>query len=163
MIHLRVLAASLILFTAFGHGASAHDYAAGDLEIIHPSVPQPSVSATTAAGYFSVTNHGAVDDRLIGVETLAAAAGSLHLSQVDDQGVASMVALDGLDIPAGGTVTLEPGALHLMLTGLTAPLTDGQMVPATLIFAHAGRVAVVFLVTPPGGGHGAKDHTAKVP
>ena len=60
-------------------------------------------------------------------------------------------------------MTLEPGALHLMLDGLTAPLTKGEMVPATLIFAHAGRVAVAFLVTAPGGGHGNIDHTAKPP
>ena len=156
---LTALAASLILATA----ALAHDYAEGDLEVVHPTVPQSSVSATTAAGYFSVTNHGTDGDRLVGVETPAAATGSLHLSQVDDNGVASMDALNGLDIAAGATVTLEPGALHLMLDGLTAPLMEGEMVPATLIFAHAGRVAVPFLVTAPRGGHGAMDLSAKVP
>ena len=94
---LTALAASLILATA----AFAHDYVAGDLEVVHPTEPPPSVSATAAAGYFSVTNHGTQGDRLVGVKTPAAATGSLHLSQVDDSGVASMDGLDGLDIPAG--------------------------------------------------------------
>ena len=48
-----------------------------------------------------MTNHGTGGDRLVEVKTPAAATGSLHLSQVDDSGVASMDGLDGLDIPAG--------------------------------------------------------------
>ena len=46
---LTALAASLILATA----AFAHDYGAGDLEVVLPTEPQPSVSATAAAGFFS--------------------------------------------------------------------------------------------------------------
>ena len=64
--------------------------------------------------------------------------------------------------PGGGeTVVLEPGGYHIMLMGLTKPLTEGEMVPATLIFEHAGRIEVEFMVDPPGGmDHSTMDHSA---
>jgi copper(I)-binding protein len=48
----------------------------------------------------------------------------------------------GLEIPAGGTVTLAPGGFHLMLIGLTAPLKAGTRVPVTLVFEKAGSIDI---------------------
>ena len=156
-------AALILILAAMPSGTKAQDYTAGDLRIFHPHLPQPAAKALSAAGYFAITNTGLHDDRLIGIETPAASA-SLHLSQVDDNGVATMMALDGLDIAVGTTVTLAPGGLHVMMTGLAGPLTHGDMVPATMIFAIAGRVDIAFMVEEPaGGGHSAMDHGAKTP
>lgn len=38
----------------------------------------------------------------------------------------------GLQIPAGGSVTLKPGGDHLMVMGLTKPVTAGDTVTVTL-------------------------------
>ena len=71
-----------------------------------------------------------------------------------------ILAVGGSDIPipAGATVTLQPGGLHVMLIGLTAPLAQGGRVPLTLRFARAGEVRVVLDVQAAGargmGGHG---------
>jgi periplasmic copper chaperone A len=46
--------------------------------------------------------------------------------------------LAAIDIPAGQTVTLSPGGMHIMLLGLTQPLREGQSFPLTLSFDHAG-------------------------
>ena len=43
-------------------------------------------------------------------------------------------------IPAGGTLTMKPGGLHLMLVGLNGPLHAGQRLPLTLRFERAGLV-----------------------
>ena len=40
-----------------------------------------------------------------------------------------------LTIDAGGQITLKPGGLHLMLTGLKQPIKAGQEVRIALIFA----------------------------
>jgi hypothetical protein len=48
----------------------------------------------------------------------------------------------GIPLPAGETVMLERGGLHVMLMGLTAPLEDGADVDLTLVFETAGEVAV---------------------
>jgi hypothetical protein len=51
--------------------------------------------------------------------------------------VMRMRALDGLDLPAGQTVELKPGGLHLMFQQLKAPLQEGTQVPVTLVFQDA--------------------------
>ncbi len=58
--------------------------------------------------------------------------------------------VDGIDIAAGATVSLQPGGYHLMLTGLKSPLTAGMHFPLTLTFAKAGRVTVDAVVEAPG-------------
>ena len=55
---------------------------------------------------------------------------------------------DGLLIPAGGYVSLQPGGYHLMLMGLMEPLVDGAQVKGTLTFAQAGVIEVMFMVEP---------------
>ena len=46
---------------------------------------------------------------------------------------------DGLAIPAGETVKLEPGGHHVMLVGLRQPLTSGQQVELSLRFEKSGE------------------------
>ena len=53
-----------------------------------------------------------------------------------------MQPVDGIVIPAGGTVTLEPGGYHVMLMGLTGDLAAGQVVRLTLTFRTAGAIGV---------------------
>lgn len=149
-----------ILFAAAllaGAPAFAHDVTAGDLQIIHPAIPAPAPAAKSAAGYLAIRNEGAEPDRLLAVEGDFAERIMLHITEVSADGVARMTHLDGIDIPAGETVLLERGGMHVMLMGLTGPLPEGAHVPATLVFERAGRVEVEFAVDPPGaaaaGGH----------
>ena len=152
--------AALLLSTA----AHAHGVTAGDIEIIHPAIPAPPASAKSAAGYMAIANNGAEPDTLVGIETGAAASVMLHTTEHGADGVARMMHLPAIEIPAGETLLLAPGGLHVMLMGLTAPLVEGDMVPATLVFDHAGRVAIEFMVDPPGGAdHATMDHAAMDP
>jgi copper(I)-binding protein len=50
--------------------------------------------------------------------------------------------LESLEIPAGQTLRLEPGALHIMLLDLVRPLKAGAQYPLTLNFRDAGAVTV---------------------
>lgn len=74
--------------------------------------------------------------RLVGVRTPAAAVGEIHEMKMEGD-VMRMRALDGLDLPAGQTVELKPGGLHLMFQQLKAPLQEGTQVPVTLVFQDA--------------------------
>ncbi len=49
---------------------------------------------------------------------------------------------DGVEIPAGGKISLAPGGLHLMLFGPKAAVKSGERIPLTLTFAKAGKVNV---------------------
>jgi copper(I)-binding protein len=93
------------------------------------------------AAYFTVRNSGAEDDVLIAIETPAAHMASLHATVVKDN-VASMEPVDALPIPAGAETTLAPGATHVMLMMLVAPLRVGEAVPLTLVFEKAGPIEV---------------------
>lgn len=143
----RLLMLATALFLAAP--ALAHEIVAGDLQIIHPHIPQPAASAKTAGGFMAIVNTGAEADRLIGVESAIAAKSEVHESKVDADGVGTMTHIDALEIPAGGTVSLERGGYHVMFMGLTGPLTEGEMHKATLIFEKAGRVEIEFQVDPP--------------
>lgn len=132
----------LSLFTgaliALASAASAQ--LATDIAITTPYTFETGASASSAAGYMSITNSGATDDRLIGVRTDGAMA-MIHKTEVDDNGVARMQhQMSGVPIPAGETVTFAPGGLHIMLTGLGAPVPVGAVMPVTLTFEAAGDV-----------------------
>ena len=65
---------------------------------------------------------------------------------------------DGLEIPAGREVKLEPGSsYHLMFMGLKAPAVEGVKFPGTLTFEKAGAVKIEFAVDKAGG---EADHSA---
>lgn len=114
----------------------------GEIEISSPSLRAPLPGAPTAGGYLTLHNSGAADDHLIGGSAPFAAKVEVH--QMTMQGdVMKMRALpDGLRIPAGETVTLKPGAEHLMFLGLTTRPVAGEVVPVTLMLEHAGSVTV---------------------
>lgn len=151
---LALLGALALTGAAFAHGTKK-----GAIEIIHPHIHEPFAGAKTAAGYMAISNEGAEADRLIGVETPAAKSASLHMTEHGSDGVARMKPIEALEIPAGETIVLEPGGLHLMLMGLTASLKEGAMVPAVLIFEHAGRIEMEFMIDPADGvDHSKMDH-----
>ena len=138
--------------------AVAHEYKFGDLEIIHPAIPAPPPSAKSAAAYVVIANEGTEPDRLIGVEIQGVEMAMLHATVTNADGLTSMQHLDGVDLPAGEIVALEPGEMHIMLTGLTEPLSEGETVKGTLIFERAGRFDLEFMIDARGGtdhsGHG---------
>ena len=154
----RILALAAALFLSLP--AAAHEVIAGDLQIIHPHIPQPAASAKAAGGFMAIVNHGTEPDRLLGVESAIAMKSDVHESRVDANGVGTMQHVDFIDIPPGGTVNLEHGDYHIMFMGLAGPLTEGELHKATLIFERAGRVEVEFQIDPPAG-QGAADHSAK--
>lgn len=77
----------------------------------------------------------------------------LH-THVEVDGAMRMRRVDRIDVPAGGTVQLKPGGLHVMLIGLTRPLVADEVVPITLRFADGTQRTVdapVQRIQPPSG------------
>lgn len=102
-------------------------------------------SAMAGGGFLDVTNTGTTDDRLIGVVGDFARV-EVHTTEFTD-GIARMMQMDSVPIPAGETVTLAPGGMHVMFMGLRGdPFEIGETVQATLIFEIAGQVPVSFEV-----------------
>jgi copper(I)-binding protein len=132
----------------------AHDFKVGDLTIDHPWSRATPAGAKVAAGYFVVKNAGSTPDRLVSVSSEISGKGEIHEMSVDGNGVMTMRGLpDGVEIPAGGEVALEPGSFHLMFMDLKSPAKEGEKFKGTLVFEKAGSVDVEFAVEAMGGGH----------
>ena len=64
----------------------------------------------------------------------------------------------GVEIPAGATVELKPGGLHLMFLNVAEPFVESASVPVTLQFEKAGTVEVTLPVRA-GKGGASDDHS----
>lgn len=106
--------------------------------------PSPQ-GARNAAFYMTVVNRTGQDDALVQVRTDACGTVELHQSALDDQSVMRMapVPQGRIPVPAGNTITLEPGGLHVMCLDVLEPLTLGQQIPVTVVFEEAGEMGVV--------------------
>ena len=124
--------------------AHAEDYKAGAIVIAHPWARATPTGASTAAGYFKVTNTGTTPDRLVAATVDVANNAAIHeMAMV--QGVMQMRPLkDGITLKPGESVELKPAGLHVMMTGLQQPLKKGDQVKGTLVFEKAGKVDIVY-------------------
>lgn len=104
--------------------------------------------AMAGAAYLTITNGTNQADALLKVSTPAAATPELHETRAGASGMMAMQPVDRINIPAGGTVTLEPGGFHIMLVGLTGELKAGSTIELTLTFEKAGEVKVTAEVRP---------------
>lgn len=107
-------------------------------------VRAPAPGQKTAGAYVELTSdQGAA---LVAAGSPAAARVEIHSSSVDG-GVMRMRALLRIELPAGQTVKLTPGGLHLMLVDLKQPLKPGDKVSLTLSIQPSGQAAGMALTT----------------
>ena len=106
------------------------------------AVSQPWVKAAPSGmtgGFGVIKNTSDTDITVTGASTPAARMVELHETVAGSTGAMQMRAKQGgFVIPAGGELALAPGANHLMLMGLTAPITAGTEVTFTLALAGGG-------------------------
>jgi periplasmic copper chaperone A len=117
------------------------------VEVEKPWIRATPPGAKTAAGYMTIRNKSALPERLVGGSSPAAARVQTHVS-IKDGEILRMRQVKGYDIPAKGTLELKPGGAHLMLVDIKQPLKEGDEVPVTLKFEHAGELKVDFHVRP---------------
>lgn len=118
--------------------------------------PTPNGMDMTAC-YITLTS--STGDRLTSIISPRAAQSTLHAVSTEG-GVMSMSPMeDGLELPAGQAVALAPGGDHIMLTGVTVPLAEGDRVPLALTFESGAQIALEAPVRADAPG-GEPDHAA---
>jgi copper(I)-binding protein len=143
---MRKLVLEVLIATALTLGsilASTPGVLANDV-MVKGAFARASAVPTAKAGavYMTLSNHSSAPDKLLKITTESALSAEVHESAEND-GVATMRPIEGLEIPAGGSVELKPGGYHIMLMGLKAPLKKGGMIMLQLKFEHAGPVDVM--------------------
>lgn len=108
--------------------------------------PSPN-GARVGACYLTLT--ATRDDRLTGFSTPAAATPEIHTMSTEGGMMQMRQLTEGLALPAGQAVALKPGAEHLMLIDLAAPLVEGQEATLNLTFQTAPAVTVQAQVRAP--------------
>ena len=121
---------SAFLLAATLLASAAHAQVTVDKPWVRTTVPQQ----TTSAAYLTITSVQA--GRLVDASSPLAASVEVHEMKMEGE-MMKMRSVDALPLPAGQPVELKPNGLHIMLTGLKAPLKAGDVVPIKLVVEDA--------------------------
>lgn len=116
------------------------------------------VTDVNGAIYFQLVNTGDSADTLVGAETTASETTELHETVIGDDDVMKMTPMESFDLPAGETVSFEPGGKHVMLIGVQGDLAKGDTVNLTLNFANSDSIEIAVDVQGALTGHGDHHH-----
>lgn len=127
----------LLLFVAAG-------CAGGKVEVSDVWGRTAPMEAENAAFYLTIVNNTREDDQLLSAAADVCGTAELHETIIDENDVMMMQPVtDGsIDVPAGQTVELKVGGLHVMCIGKTREFSVGEQIPLTLTFAKAGEMQV---------------------
>jgi periplasmic copper chaperone A len=156
MFRIASLAAAVLL--------AAMPLAADDgVRVENPFALTSGPGAMSGAVFFEIVNQSATEsDRLVSAASDVAQRVELHTHLIDVNGVARMVEVkDGFAVAPGETHVLQRGSDHVMLMGLTRPLSDGDTFELRLVFEREGEIVIevpVNLNRMPASGHGHGGH-----
>lgn len=154
----RLLALAVVFVLAPCLQAGAGEYRIGKLEIDHAWARATPGMARTGAAYIVISNHGDTMDRLVAISTPLARKAELH-THVMESNIMKMRRLPAMEVHPGKQALMRPGATHVMLMGLKAPLKEGDRFPLALTFERAGTLNIqvhvykIGAMGPGGDGH----------
>ncbi len=122
----RVLTAASVFWCLCLSGFANADQIRVSDAWIRASAPGQQVAAV----YFDIVS--AVDAKLVAIDTGIAQVAEFHQMTVVDSGIMRMRAMPTVDLPAGITVSLKPGGIHVMLFELEKSLRAGERIPFEL-------------------------------
>jgi copper(I)-binding protein len=113
----------------------------GPIKIEHAYTRATMPGQQVAGGFMKIENKSGPADQLVSASSPIAGEVQLHEMSMEGS-VMKMRQVKDIAVPAGGSVELKPGGLHLMFINIKAPLAAGETVPVKLKFAKAGEVEV---------------------
>jgi periplasmic copper chaperone A len=132
---------TLLAATFFATLAAAPALQAQTTVKVEGAWARPTVQGQAAGGGFLKITGGAAADKLVAASASVSKTVELH-TMVMEGDVMRMREIGAIEVPAGKTVELKPGGLHVMFIGIDKPLKNGDSFPLTLRFEKAGEVKV---------------------
>jgi copper(I)-binding protein len=125
-------------------GASSATTSGPDIAVEGPWARSSPKMAEAGAAYMILTNNGSESDRLLSASTEAAEVVEFHESFMDENQVMKMRPIEGgvIEVPAGSSIELKPGGMHLMLIKLVNPLEEGTQISLILNFEKSGEMSI---------------------
>jgi periplasmic copper chaperone A len=134
--------ALMAILIAVTPAAFAQGGATSTITVEQPWARATPAGATTGAVYMTLANKAPTADRLTAASSDVAAKVQIHEMTLANGIMKMRELVDGLAIPAGGSVTLKPDGYHVMLIDLKKQLVAGQTLQLTLTFAMAGNISI---------------------
>jgi len=138
----RAFAAAIALTATFLASQAA---IAGDIQITKPWARASAGQAKAGAAFLAIANTGTDDDRLVAARADVSRKTELH-THIKEGDLMKMRQVEAIDVPAGKTVALQPGGLHVMFMGLNAPMENGAEIEVTFTFETASPLTVTIPV-----------------
>ncbi len=129
------------------------------IEVQQAWIRESPPTSRVLAGYMTIINTGAIPAEITAVSSPDFSRAELHRTRIED-GVASMVPIDSITVPAGGRVELEPGGMHLMLFDPGRVLQSGDRVRLEVTQSDGASVTVEAPVIRDSGGSDSHHHHA---
>ena len=161
---MKRLLATLAVLALSASAVFAHGFTLGNLEIHHPASKATLPGQPVGGGFMTITNKGAQADRLVSIAAPDVSDDvQIHEMAVENNIMKMRQLPEGIEIPAGATVELKSGGLHVMFMKIKHPFKEGESFKATLNFEKAGALDVDFKIqsAKPGsaaGGEGEANH-----
>jgi hypothetical protein len=149
---LRYVVATTVAICGVAGLAWAEPMATVGTITIHDAWARASLGQTgTSAAYMTLEAGGDEGDRLVAAASPVAASAELH-THIVEGGVARMRPVAAIEVAPGTPTVLAPGGLHIMLSGLGEKLVEGDTLPLSLTFEHAGSIELEVPIRGMGGG-----------
>lgn len=136
-----VLAGLLLTVSTRALAADPPSIADRPLTIADPYIRATPPGQTNTAMFLTLTNHTDRQHALIAASSLLADRVELHAHRMEN-GLAMMRPVQRIAIPAGESVTLQPGGLHVMLLGIRRPIQPGDCAAVTFTFETGDQIQV---------------------
>jgi hypothetical protein len=152
---LVLLALGMGLAAAQCSTAPAEQGSAASIKVMAPWT-RAAVSGSNGAVYLKLMNEGGNADVLLSAYTAVAEVVEIHQTKIDEHEVMQMVPIGRIEVPAGSSVSLEPGGKHIMLINLKQDLKPGEKITVTFNFEQSGPITLEADIREGGavGGHG---------
>jgi len=122
---------------------SGNTLAASSMDVTGGWIREAPPTSRVLAAYMRISNLTEADLTVTGITSPDFESAELHRTVVEE-GVARMLPVPELTIPAAGSVLLEPGGLHLMLFNPVRPLQQGNSV--TLVLHRTDGICITLSV-----------------
>lgn len=119
--------------------------AAEPVSVTHAWVAATAPGQVEGAAYMDISSNE--DAKLVAASSPVASKVDVHIMTMKN-GIMEMRPVKVLDIPAGKTVNLAPGKMHLMLMDVKKPLVPGDKVSLKLSFMQGGKKSTLDVEAP---------------
>ena len=139
-----VVAAVLALALSACSGSGSSRVEADGLIVDHAWARASAPSSSAGAAYVTIRNTTGRVEKLLSVSVPSSVArvAEMHETVSNGSSMMSMREVQSVTIPAGSTLSMEPGGYHVMVLDLAGPLVAGQEFTLNLGFMNAGVVSV---------------------